>query len=129
MARGDGKNRCVIRNGCYSWPQVGNMERHNERKNTSYQNPDVELSCSHLNIYFKKPEEGYLADFDRMCDEGTISTKGLKATTTIVDEMLCDVTSSYFEEKGGYDFAKEFFTKAYEFAVKEAGGRSIFSLL
>lgn len=38
--------------------------------------------------------------------------------------MKCSVMSnpSYFEMRGGYDFAKEFFTKAYEFAVNEIGG-------
>lgn len=122
MARNDGKNYSVARNAQYTRSHVGNMERHNERKNEVYQNKDIDLSRSELNIVFKKSDDGYLSTFDKMCEDGTITTKGLRANATIIDEMLCDVNSSYFEMNGGYDFAKEFFIKAYEFAVNEIGG-------
>ncbi|MFI3326745.1 MAG: plasmid recombination protein, partial [Clostridia bacterium] len=45
-----------------------------------------------------------------------------------IDEMMLDVNSSYFERKASenncnaYDYAKEFYSKAYEFVVNEAGG-------
>lgn len=122
MARNDGKNHCVARNGQYTRTKIGNIERHNERKNEVYQNIDIDLSRSDLNIYFKKPTDGYLATFDKLCADGTISTKGLRDTATIIDELLLDVNTSYFEQNGGYQYAKEFFSKAYDFAVKEAGG-------
>lgn len=32
-----------------------------------------------------------------------------------------DVNTAYFEENGGYDFARDFFEEAYRMAVKEAG--------
>lgn len=122
MARNDGKNHCVARNGQYTRTKIGNIERHNERKNEVYQNIDIDLSRSDLNIYFKKPTDGYLVTFDKLCADGTISTKGLRDTATIIDELLLDVNTSYFEQNGGYQYAKEFFSKAYDFAVKEAGG-------
>jgi hypothetical protein len=31
------------------------------------------------------------------------------------------VNSDYFEQNGGYEFAKKFYEDAYQFAVKEAG--------
>lgn len=122
MARNDGKSYCVARNGQYTRTKIGNIERHNERKNETYQNIDVDLSRSDLNIYFKKPTEGYLTTFDKLCAHGTISTKGLRDTATIIDELLLDVNTSYFEKNGGYNSAREFFSKAYDFAVKEVGG-------
>lgn len=122
MARNDGKDYSVARNGKYTRSKIGNIERHNERKNQLYQNTDIELDRSHLNIYFKKPTDSYLGMFDSMCADGTISTKGLKETAVIIDEMLLDVNTAYFEKNGGYEGAKEFYQKAYEFAVQEAGG-------
>lgn len=122
MARNDGKDYAVARNGKYTRSKIGNIERHNERKNQLYQNTDIELDRSHLNIYFKKPTDTYLGMSDSMCADGTISTKGLKETAVIIDEMLLDVNTAYFEKNGGYEGAKEFYQKAYEFAVQEAGG-------
>ena len=122
MARNDGKNYAVIRNAQNTRTHVGNMERHNERKNEVYQNTDIDLSRSKLNIHFKHPEGGYLFTFDKLCEDGVISTRGLKQNATIIEEFICDVNSAYFENSGGYEYAKDLFSKAYEFAVKEIGG-------
>lgn len=122
MARNDGKNYAVARNGKYTRSQIGNIERHNERKNENYQNADIQLERSDRNVYFKEPTDGYLDTFDKLCADGTISTKGLKDNAVIIDEMLFDVNTAYFEERGGYEFAKEFFKQAYDYAVQEVGG-------
>lgn len=52
MARNDGQNRAVARNGKYTRSQVHNIERHNERKNKSYENTDIQLERASKNIYF-----------------------------------------------------------------------------
>lgn len=57
-----------------------------------------------------------------MCDEKIISTKGLKSDAIIIDEMLFDVNTTHFEENGGYEFAKDFYKKVYDYAVDEVGG-------
>lgn len=80
--------QAVARNGKYTHFKIGNIERHNKRKNQLYQNTDIESDRSHLNIYFKKPTDTYLGMFDSMCADGTISAKGLKETAVIIDEML-----------------------------------------
>lgn len=41
MARNDGNNYAVARNGTYTRTQIANIERHNERKNESYQNQEL----------------------------------------------------------------------------------------
>jgi len=55
-------------------------------------------------------------------NDGTISLRGLKADAKVFDELIFDVNTAYFENHGGYDYAKEFFAEAYRLAVKEAGG-------
>lgn len=122
MARNDGIDHSVARNGKYTRSQIGNIERHNERKNEIYQNTDIQIERSEMNIYYKKPTDGYISTFDKMCEDGTISTKGLKDNAIHYNELLFDVNTSYFEERGGYEFAREFFSKAYDYAVKEVGG-------
>ncbi len=121
MAKTD---RCVVRNQAYTREKVGNMERHNERKNEHYGNCDVDLSRTGLNVHFKDCEASYLQTFDRLLTDGVISTKGLKkdSSAKIIDEMVFDVNTEYFEKNGGYEYAKSFFEEAYRMAVNEAGG-------
>ncbi len=57
-----------------------------------------------------------------MCENGTISTKGLKDDAVHFNELLFDVNTTYFEERGGYEYATEFFAKAYDYAVQKVGG-------
>ena len=57
-----------------------------------------------------------------MVEEKIISTRGLKSDANIMGEMIFDVNTRYFEENGGYDFAKKFYEDAYKFAVNLVGG-------
>lgn len=115
-------DRCVVRNGAYRKGGLGIRERHNERKNTGYANADIDPARAPLNVHFKRCEGSYTETFDRMVESGAISTRGLKQDAKVVDEMVFDVNSAYFERGGGYDYAKRFFEEAYRLAVKEAGG-------
>ena len=107
---------------------VDGLDRHNERKNERYGNGDVDTSRTDLNVHFKSCEGTYLAAFDRMVEDGTVSTWNLKPDSKIVDEFVFDVNTEYFDRNGGgspagsYDFAKRFYEDAYRFAVQEAGG-------
>lgn len=115
-------DRSVVRNVAYARENVKNMERHNERRNQNYYNESVDTGHTAFNVHFKKCGEGYLQAFDRMIADGAISTRGLKKDAKIIDEMIFDVNTEYFERNGGYEFAKEFFNEAYKMAVREAGG-------
>ena len=97
------------------------MERHNERKNENYSNPDIEIDKAHLNVHFKKSEGSYLQQFDKMLECGEVSTRGQKQDANIMTEMIFDVNSEYFEQSGGYEYARDFFEEAYRMAVKEVG--------
>lgn len=115
-------DRTVVRNQAYRKQGISIRERHNERKNIHYSNPDIVLERSNLNIHFKQCEDTYAQTFDKLVADGKISTRGLKSDAKVMDEMVFDVNTAYFERHGGYDYAKQFFAEAYRQAVKEAGG-------
>lgn len=115
-------DRTVVRNQAYRKQGISIRERHNERKNIHYSNPDIVLGRSNLNIHFKQCEGTYEQTFDQMVADGLISTRGLKPDAKVMDEMVFDVNTAYFERHGGYEYAKHFFAEAYQQAVKEAGG-------
>lgn len=115
-------DRCIVRNEAYRKSSVSIRERHNERRNQEYSNPDIVKDCSYFNIHFKTCEASYAEIFDRMVADGTISTRGLQPNAKVIDEMIFDVNTAYFDRNGGYEYAKGFFAEAYRQAVKEAGG-------
>lgn len=114
-------DRSVVRNEAYRKTAVGIRERHNERRNQEYTNPDIEKGRSYLNIHFKSCDGSYAETFDRMLADGTISTRGLQPDAKVIDELIFDVNTAYFDRNGGYEYAKNFFAEAYRLAVKEAG--------
>lgn len=124
MAKTD---KCFVRNGGYQRGQVANLERHNERKNQHYGNGDVDLSRADLNVHFKNCDGTYLSTFDKMVEDGTISTWNLKKDPKIIDEFIFDVNTEYFDRHGGYEYAKQFYEDAYRFAVARPAGMSSFS--
>lgn len=111
----------MVRNHSYQKSNFALRQRHNERENESYSNPDIVPERSNLNIHFKQPDDTYCKVFDQMVSDGTISTRGLKPDADVFCEFVFDVNTAYFEEHGGYEYAKAFFAEAYRFAVQEAG--------
>ena len=96
-------------------------DRHNERKNSDYRNQDIIAERSGLNVHFKYCGTTYTQAFDKLLADGVISTRYLGKDPNIVDELIFDVNTEYFERRGGYEFAKEFYTEAYKLAVRIAG--------
>lgn len=104
---------------------ISKFERHDERKNATYSNTNIVAKRTPMNIYFKRYDSTLNQKFDEMVKNGQISTRGLKANAKIYNELVFDVNSLYFEENGGYEFAKRFYEKAYNFAEKEIGTENI----
>jgi len=122
MARNDGSNRTFARNRDLKGSSVDNAQRHNERENESYTNPDIVPEESYRNVHFKQTTGDYAEMFDQMVQDGVISTRGLKPDATHFCELIFDVNSAYFYNHGGYEFAKQFYADAYQAAVKIVGG-------
>ena len=70
-------------------------------------------------------KESYSDVFNRLLDSGTISDHQLKGktdgTAKVFDEMVIYVNSAYFEENGGYDFAKRYYDEAMHQHMTNAG--------
>jgi len=117
------KHFTVVRNQGYSAGGFSIRERHNERKNENYHNGDIMLDRSHLNVHFCQhfsedgSPESYGQTFNRLLDEGAIVKRGLQADAKVFDELVLDVNTAYFEDRGGYEFAKKFYEEAYRCAV------------
>lgn len=122
------EDKSCARVKCYKAGNVSDIERHNERKNSDYGNVNVEPARIPFNVHFKDPGGKSYMDILREKEaRGEISRRGLKADATLFDEMVLDINTVYFEEHGGYEFAKEFYAEAYRFAVKKYGEESILS--
>ena len=107
---------------------VGKFERHIERKNDSYENMNVDLSRTPMNVSFKSCGElTYNEHLDKMIGAGLVSLKGLKPDATVFDEMIMDVNTDYFEQNGGYEYACRFYEEAFHFAEKLYGKDNIVS--
>ena len=122
MARNDGIDRTSVRNLAVSDKAVGNTQQHNEREKDSYRNPDIIPQRAAWNVHFKKPTASYTDLFAQLETAGTISTRGLKPDATHYCELVFDVNSAYFDNHGGYEFAKQFYEDAYKAAVQIVGG-------
>jgi hypothetical protein len=123
-------HRSVVRNRSYTRSQVENIERHNERSNKYYGNGDVDLTRTSMNVHFKQAEGSYLQAFDKMLEDGVISTRGHRKSgrNAIMAELIFDINTEYFYSKGekmgigGYEYANRFYEEAYRMACKQIGG-------
>lgn len=122
MARNDGVDRTVVREAPYRRSSIGVRERHNERKNESYSNPDIVRELSAMNVHFKQTDASYESILNHMLNEKIVSDRGLRPDAKVFGELVFDVNTRYFDERGGYEFAKEFFAEAYRCAVGIIGG-------
>lgn len=112
----------------YKASGLDKIYRHNERRNQSYGNENVITEMSGYNIHFKDPgDETYTEIFMRLEAESVISTRGLREDATLLDEIIIDVNTTYFEEHGGYEYAKKFYEEAYRFIEKKFGADNIVS--
>lgn len=122
------KNYSVARVEQHTAAGIGKSERHIERKNESYENMNVDLSRTPLNVHFKDCGNlSYNAYLDKLLASGAVSLRGLKKNAKVFDEMIFDVNTAYFEQHGGYEYAKRFYEEVFRFAEKEYGPGNVIS--
>lgn len=81
-----------------------------------------------MNVHFKSPgDKTYMQILKDMESEGKVSRRGLRADAVLFDEIIFDVNTMYFENRGGYEYAKEFFAEAYRYACEKYGEENIIS--
>lgn len=112
----------------YKSSNVGSAERHNERKNDSYENLNVVPERIPMNVHFVDPGvKSYMEILRQMESEGKISLRGLRQDATLFDEIVIDVNTMYFERNGGYDYAVEFYRTAVDFLKEKFGENYVIS--
>ena len=123
MARNDGVDRTIVRNHDLKTPEdVAKIQEHNERQKDKYSNQDIVTERTAMNVHFKAPTADYAEMFGQLEREKIISTRGLKPDAVKFGELVLDVNSAYFYNRGGYEFAKQFYADAYRAAVEIVGG-------
>ena len=120
-------NYSVARVQTYTRASILKAERHNERKNTTYSNMNIDLAQTQNNVHYKKCNSTYNERLKEMISTGDVSLRGLKDNAKVFDEIIFDINSDYFEQNGGYEFAKGFYEKALYFADQEMGSKNIIS--
>ena len=91
----------------YTSSDVSKAERHNERKNETYENMNVIAERIPYNVHFKKPTfPTYMEQLKQMEQDGKVSLRGLRKDATLFNEIVIDVNTMYFERNGGYEYAK-----------------------
>lgn len=120
-------NYSVARVETYTKISITKAERHNERKNKSYSNMNVDLTQTANNVHYKKCETTYNEKLKELIDNKQVSLRGLRDNAKLFDELIFDINSDYFEKHGGYAFAKEFYERVFHFAEEEMGADNIIS--
>ena len=103
MAKNNKADMSCARVKKYTASDVSKAERHNERKNETYENMNVIEERIPFNVHFKKPfAPTYMEQLKQMETNGLVSLRGLRKDATLFNEIVIDVNTMYFERNGGY---------------------------
>ena len=128
MAKNNKADMSCARVKKYTASDVSKAERHNERKNETYENMNVIAERIPFNVHFKKPTAPtYMEQLKQMETDGQVSLRGLRKDATLFDEIVIDVNTMYFERNGGYEYAKLFYEEAYHFIEEKFGADNVIS--
>lgn len=103
----------IIRNEKYTRSSLMGIYRHNERKNTSYTNKNINHQKSYQNYSIKSCDTNYLKKFDQIRQDYDL--KGwVKKNSNIVCEYIITSDEEFFKSIGK-DETQRYFKTAYEF--------------
>lgn len=117
----------IIRNEKYTRSSLMGIYRHNERKNTSYTNKNINHQNTYKNYAIKKCDTNYLKKFDQIRQENNL--KGwIKKNSNVVCEYIITSDSEYFNSIGEEE-TQRFFKTAFNFVkgYKNLGEKYILS--
>ena len=128
MAKNNKADMSCARVKKYTASDVSKAERHNERKNETYENMNVIEERIPYNVHFKKPfAPTYMEQLKQMEADGMVSLRGLRKDATLFNEIVIDVNTMYFERNGGYEYAKQFYEEAFHFIEEKFGAENVIS--
>ena len=128
MAKNSKADMSCARVKKYTSSDVSKAERHNERKNETYENMNVIEERIPYNVHFKEPTSPtYMEQLKQMEKDGKVSLRGLRKDATLFNEIVIDVNTMYFERNGGYEYAKQFYEEAFHFIEEKFGADNVIS--
>ena len=128
MAKNSKADMSCARVEKYTASDVSKAERHNERKNETYENMNVVMERIPFNVHFKEPTAPtYMQQLQQMEQDGKVSLRGLRKDATLFNEIVIDVNTMYFERNGGYEYAKQFYEEAFHFIEEKFGADNVIS--
>lgn len=128
MAKNSKADMSCARVKKYTSSDVSKAERHNERKNETYENMNVIAERIPYNVHFKEPTSPtYMEQLKQMEKDGKVSLRGLRKDATLFNEIVIDVNTMYFERNGGYEYAKQFYEEAFHFIEEKFGADNVIS--
>ena len=128
MAKNSKADMSCARVKKYTSSDVSKAERHNERKNETYENLNVIVERIPYNVHFKEPTSPtYMEQLKQMEQDGKVSLRGLRKDATLFNEIVIDVNTMYFERNGGYEYAKQFYEEAFHFIEEKFGADNVIS--
>ena len=128
MAKNSKADMSCARVKKYTSSDVSKAERHNERKNETYENMNVIEERIPYNVHFKEPTAPtYMEQLKQMEQDGKVSLRGLRKDATLFNEIVIDVNTMYFERNGGYEYAKQFYEEAFHFIEEKFGADNVIS--
>ena len=114
----------IIRNQNHKVGAVTLVERHNERRNKNYSNPDIHRERSSENYHIKSPEGSYWDTFNKIRDcqqlKGNLRLQGEKQSTVLCEFII--TSDKQFFDGLGVEGTKRFFEDAYQFVTSKVGG-------
>ena len=88
MAKNNKADMSCARVKKYTASDVNKAERHNERKNETYENINVIEERIPYNVHFKKPfAPTYMEKLKQMEADGMVSLRGLRKDATLFNEI------------------------------------------
>ena len=88
MAKNNKADMSCARVKKYTASDVSKAERHNERKNETYENMNVIEERIPFNVHFKKPfAPTYMEQLKQMEADGMVSLRGLRKDATLFNEI------------------------------------------
>ena len=95
MAKNNKADMSCARVKKYTASDVSKAERHNERKNETYENMNVIEERIPFNVHFKTPTAPtYMEQLKQMETDGLVSLRGLRKDATIFNEKARRFASS-----------------------------------
>lgn len=106
-------NYSVARVETYTKTSITKAERHNERKNKSYSNMNVDLGQTPNNVHYKRCETTYNEKLKEMLDSGQVSLRGLRTMQNYLMNSYLTLTPTILKNTEVMNLQKNFTRKLF----------------